>query len=182
MCYVFFFSSRRRHTRCALVTGVQTCALPICKATGGGSAILPTPAIGGVGLLADYRKMATLGFKAADETILVIGETRGHLGQSIWLREIAGQEDGPPPPVDLAGERRNGDFVRSLIADGKVSAVHDCADGGLLVAVTEMALAGNIGAILEPDAGIALHAWAFGRSEEHTSELQSLMRISYAVF
>src|SRR3546814_2262237 len=95
------------------------------KATGGGSAILPTPAIGGVGLLADYRKMATLGFKAADETILVIGETRGHLGQSIWLREIAGQEDGPPPPVDLAGERRNGDFVRSLIADGKVSAVHD---------------------------------------------------------
>src|SRR3546814_4869560 len=115
--------------------------------------------------------MATLGFKAADETILVIGETRGHLGQSIWLREIAGQEDGPPPPVDLAGERRNGDFVRSLIADGKVSAVHDCADGGLLVAVTEMALAGNIGAILEPDA----------RSEEHTSELQSLMRISYAV-
>src|SRR3546814_17456085 len=99
--------------------------------------------------------MATLGFKAADETILVIGETRGHLGQSIWLREIAGQEDGPPPPVDMAGERRNGDFVRSLIADGKVSAVHDCADGDLLVAVPEMALAGNIGAILGP-----------GRSEE----------------
>ena len=135
------------------------------KATGGGSAILPTPAIGGVGLLADYGKMATLAFKAADETILVIGETKGHLGQSIWLREIAGQEDGPPPPVDLAGERRNGDFVRGLIADGKVSAVHDCADGGLLVAVTEMALAGNIGAILEPDAGIPLHAWAFGEDQ-----------------
>src|SRR3546814_12870308 len=89
----------------------------------------------------------------------------GHLGQSILLREIAGQEDGPPPPVDLAGERRNGDFVRSLIADGKVSAVHDCADGGLLVAVTEKALAGNIGAILEPDAGVALHAWAFGEEQ-----------------
>src|SRR3546814_16514303 len=103
--------------------------------------------------------MATLGFKAADETILVIGETRGHLGQSIWLREIAGQEDGPPPPVDLAGERRNGDFVRSMIADAQVTAVHDCADGGMLVAVTALGFAGNIGESIETAAGI-------GRMEE----------------
>src|SRR3546814_2260005 len=108
-----------------------------------GTGILPTPAIGGVGLLADYEQMATVALKAADETILVIGETHGHLGQSIWLREIAGREEGPPPHVDLAAERRNGDFVRELILGGKVSAVHDCSDGGLLVAVAEMALAGD---------------------------------------
>ena len=130
-----------------------------------GTGILPTPAIGGVGLLADYTRMATLAFKAADETIIVIGETRGHLGQSIWLREVAGAEDGPPPPVDLAAERRNGDFVRGLIAARQVSAVHDCADGGLLVAVAEMALAGVVGAILEPEAGLPLHAWAFGEDQ-----------------
>ena len=130
-----------------------------------GTGILPTPAIGGVGLLADYEKMATVAFKAADETILLIGDTKGHLGQSIWLREIADAEDGPPPPVDLAAERRNGDFVRGLIAGGKVSAVHDCADGGMLVAVAEMALAGNIGATLEPDSALPLHAWAYGEDQ-----------------
>src|SRR3546814_16725020 len=84
-----------------------------------GTGILPTPAIGGVGLLADYEQMATVALKAADETILVIGETHGHLGQSIWLREIAGREEGPPPPVDLAAARRNGDFVREILLAGK---------------------------------------------------------------
>jgi len=132
---------------------------------GSGSAILPTPAIGGIGLIDDYAKTATLAFKAADETILVIGESHGHLGQSLWLREIAGREEGPPPPVDLAAERRHGDFVRDLIRGGKVSAVHDCSDGGLLVAVGEMALASGIGAILTADAGVPLHAWAFGEDQ-----------------
>src|SRR3546814_8280871 len=69
-----------------------------------GVGILPTPAIGGVGLLKDYDKMATIGFKAEDEAIYVIGEGKGHLRQSIWLREVAGREDGPPPPVHLAAE------------------------------------------------------------------------------
>ncbi|MFX8393380.1 AIR synthase-related protein, partial [Acinetobacter baumannii] len=79
--------------------------------------------------------------KAAGEAIFVIGQSNGHLGQSLWLREIHGREDGTPPPVDLAAERRHGEFVRELIADGKVSAVHDVSDGGLLVALAEMALA-----------------------------------------
>ncbi len=69
--------------------------------------------------------------------------TAGWLGQSLWLREIAGREEGPPPPVDLAAERRNGDFVRALILDGTVRACHDLSDGGLLVAVAEMAMAGR---------------------------------------
>src|SRR5271170_6987463 len=83
-----------------------------------GRAILPTPSIGGVGLLADFTGSATLAFKAPGETILLIGETRGALGQSLYLRDICGREEGAPPPVDLAAEKRNGDFVRALIGEG----------------------------------------------------------------
>ena len=115
------------------------------KATGGGSAILPTPAIGGVGLMDDYAKMATIGFKAEGEMIVLLCHGQGHLGQSLWLRELHGREAGAPPLVDLAKERATGELVRGLIADGLVSAVHDCADGGAAVAMAEMALAGNIG-------------------------------------
>ena len=131
---------------------------------GSGSAILPTPAIGGIGLLADIDTMATIAFKAADEHIVLIGEIGehgGHLGQSLWLRYVAGRQDGPPPPVDLELEKRNGDFVRSLIQAGEVTAVHDISDGGLLVAVAEMALAGGIGADIEQLG----HAAAFGEDQ-----------------
>jgi len=126
-----------------------------------GSAILPTPAIGGIGLLADIDAMATIAFKASGEQIVLIGETGGHLGQSLWLRYVAGREDGPPPPVDLELEKRNGDFVRELIHNGEVSAVHDVADGGLLVAIAEMALASGIGAEIET----LDHAQAFGEDQ-----------------
>jgi len=120
------------------------------KATGGGSAILPTPAIGGVGLLDDVAKMATIAFKAEGEILAVIGPNYPELGQSLWLREIHGREDGDPPFVDLADEKLNGSIVRQLITDGAVTAVHDISDGGLLVAVAEMALAAGIGAELSP--------------------------------
>jgi phosphoribosylformylglycinamidine synthase len=119
------------------------------KATGGGSAILPTPAIGGVGLLADWSTSATIALKAAGEDILLIGGTTGHLGQSLYLREILGREAGAPPTVDLAAERQAGELIRRLILEGRVTAVHDVSDGGLLVAATEMALAGGIGAELD---------------------------------
>jgi phosphoribosylformylglycinamidine synthase len=128
---------------------------------GSGSAILPTPAIGGIGLLADIDAMATIAFKAEGEHIVLIGEDGSHLGQSLWLRYVAGREEGPPPPVDLELEKRNGDFVRELIADGKVSAVHDLSDGGLLVAIAEMALAGNVGAKLDE----LDHVRAFGEDQ-----------------
>ncbi|NOU03411.1 MAG: phosphoribosylformylglycinamidine synthase subunit PurL, partial [Novosphingobium sp.] len=117
------------------------------KATGGGSAILPTPAIGGVGLLDDHEKMATIGFKSGhvSQGIWVVGGFGTHLGQSLWLREIHGLEDGPPPPVDLELELAAAQLVRESITNGWVTAVHDCSDGGLLVAICEMALAGNVG-------------------------------------
>jgi phosphoribosylformylglycinamidine synthase len=117
---------------------------------GTGSAILPTPAIGGVGLLSDWRRSATIAIKAEGELLFILGgQGWGHLGQSLWLREIHGREDGPPPPVDLEAERRTGEFVRGAIRDGLVTAVHDIADGGVLVAAAEMALAGDIGFRIE---------------------------------
>ena len=134
------------------------------RATGTGTAILPTPAIGGVGLMADWEKSATIGFKAAGEAIYLVGKRAGHLGQSLWLREVHGREDGTPPIVDLDAERRTGEAVRELIADGVATAVHDVSDGGLLVTLAEMALAGGIGVVL--DAGIADDAAAaFGEDQ-----------------
>ena len=111
-----------------------------------GEAILPTPAIGAVGLLKNVNRMATIAFKREGDAIILIGETRGHLGQSIYLREIEGREEGAAPPVDLAAERKNGDFVRTLIELGRADTVHDLSDGGLLVALAEMSIASRIGA------------------------------------
>ena len=131
-----------------------------------GKAILPTPSIGGVGVIADFRKSASLAFKKEGEAILVVGETTGWLGQSIWLREICAREEGAPPPVDLIEERENGEFVRSLILDGAATAAHDLSDGGLLVALAEMAMASGIGAKLDaaPD-DVPAHAYWFGEDQ-----------------
>jgi phosphoribosylformylglycinamidine synthase subunit PurL len=137
-----------------------------------GQGILPTPAIGGVGVIGDLARMATIAFKAAGEAIVLVGaatgaEGGGHLGCSLYLREILGREDGPPPPVDLAAERRNGDFVRGLIVAGRVTACHDVSDGGLLVTVAEMAMAGGIGAALALPAAQAAppSGWLFGEDQ-----------------
>ncbi|MBY0252840.1 MAG: phosphoribosylformylglycinamidine synthase II, partial [Methylobacterium organophilum] len=98
--------------------------------------------------------------------LVLVGETRGWLGQSLWLREITGREDGAPPPVDLAAERRTGDFVRARILAGAVRACHDCADGGLLVTVAEMAMASGTGAtLLAPPAAVPAHAFWFGEDQ-----------------
>ncbi len=130
-----------------------------------GQGIPPTPVIGGVGLIADISRMAGIALRGEGHTLILIGRTDGHLGASLYLREIAGSEDGPPPPIDLAAERRNGDFVRGLIERGLVTACHDLSDGGLLVAIAEMALAGNIGATLDLPAGALPHAWLFGEDQ-----------------
>ncbi|TPG46356.1 phosphoribosylformylglycinamidine synthase subunit PurL [Roseomonas nepalensis] len=128
-------------------------------------AILPTPAIGGVGVIEDARQAVGLA-PASGQEIVLLGETRGHLGQSLWLREIAGREEGAPPPVDLAAERRHGDFVRERILAGSVTACHDLADGGLLVALAEMALAANLGLNLaNTPQGIPAHAFWFGEDQ-----------------
>jgi phosphoribosylformylglycinamidine synthase subunit PurL len=113
-----------------------------------GKGIMPTPTIGGVGLLADWRRMTRAAFSAEGERILLFGAPPAwgaHLGQSVYLRDIHQRRDGTPPPVDLDHERRVGDFVRSLIEQGIATAVHDVSDGGLAVALAEMAVASGIG-------------------------------------
>jgi phosphoribosylformylglycinamidine synthase len=117
-----------------------------------GSAIWPAPVIGGVGLIADAAKAVDLALRHDGDALILIGETPsssgGHLGASLYLREIEGREDGSPPPVDLVAERRHGEFVRTQIEAGHVAACHDVADGGLLVAIAEMAMAGGKGVAL----------------------------------
>ena len=114
-----------------------------------GQAILPTPAIGGVGLIDDITKLVGSAFQAEGEGIILIGDTKGHLGQSLYLREITGREEGSSPTVDLAVERRNGDFVRGHILGSSISACHDVSDGGLLVALAEMAMPFGVGMTLD---------------------------------
>jgi phosphoribosylformylglycinamidine synthase subunit PurL len=80
----------------------------------------------------------------------LLGSHGSHLGQSIYLREVLGREEGAPPPVDLAKEKLHGDFVRNLINHSQVTGVHDVSDGGLVAAVIEMALASGLGANLDP--------------------------------
>ncbi|MBZ9937572.1 phosphoribosylformylglycinamidine synthase subunit PurL [Mesorhizobium sp. BR1-1-16] len=130
-----------------------------------GVGILPTPAIGGVGLLPDLSVMATVAFKQDGDAILLIGKAGSHLGQSIYLREILGREEGAPPPVDLTEERKVGDFVRSLIRAANVTACHDISDGGLAVALAEMAMAGRRGAAIRLPATDARHAYLFGEDQ-----------------
>jgi len=125
-----------------------------------GQAILPTPAIGGVGLIEDLDRTATLSFKAEGDVILLVGGHGAHLGQSMYLREIHGREAGTAPTVDLDRERRHGDFVRGLIRAGRVTACHDISDGGLGAALAEMAIAGDLGASVSVpgEAHVALFA------------------------
>jgi phosphoribosylformylglycinamidine synthase len=131
-----------------------------------GRGILPTPTIGGVGVLDDLSKSASLAFKNEGEEILVVGETKGWLGQSSFLATVLGREEGAPPPVDLAVEKRNGDFVRGLIGSGFATAVHDLSDGGLLVALTEMAMASDIGVTLAASpVGLPPHSFWFGEDQ-----------------
>jgi phosphoribosylformylglycinamidine synthase len=117
-------------------------------------------------VLADFTKAVTLAFKSDGEAILLIGETQGWLGQSLYLRDVCGREEGAPPPCDLVEERENGEVVRALIGEGLVTAAHDVSDGGLLIALAEMAIASGLGAVLEAaPADTAPHAFWFGEDQ-----------------
>jgi phosphoribosylformylglycinamidine synthase subunit PurL len=136
-----------------------------------GRPILPTPTIGAVGVIEDIAHAVGSRLTQAGLAIILIGETEGWLGQSLYLRELCGREDGAPPPVDLAAERRNGDFVRGQIAAGRVDACHDLSDGGLLVGLAEMCIAGGTGVMLKQPAGTAVPSHAFFYGEDQARYL-----------
>jgi len=130
-----------------------------------GAAIPPTPAIGGVGLIDDLSQTATYrGMKTGDH-ILLIGATKGWLGASLYLRELHKREEGAPPPVDLALERKTAEFIRSQIKAKRVNACHDLSDGGLLVAAAELSMANNLGLTLDGAKAIPAHAFWFGEDQ-----------------
>ena len=131
-----------------------------------GKAILPTPVIGAIGVIDDLSQMVTLGFSKENEKIILVGDTNGHLGASLWLREIAGLELGPPPPVNLLSELKNGDFVRSLIREKVITSCHDLSGGGLIAALAAMALSGNIGCNIPlPNDIDHVTPWLFGEDQ-----------------
>jgi len=130
-----------------------------------GAAIPPTPVVGAVGLIAEGARHADFSSMKAGDALVLVGETRGELGASLYLRELLGREDGAPPPVDLAAERHNGDFVRSLIRSGAAGAVHDLSDGGLAAAAAEMAMASRVGLSLALPEDLAPHAFLFGEDQ-----------------
>ena len=130
-----------------------------------GAAIPPTPTVGGVGILQDYAKRADFASMQQGDVLVLVGTTAGELGASMYLREVLGREDGAPPPVDLAVERRTGDMIRALILAGDLRTVHDLSDGGLIAAAAEMALASNVGLALNYQTDIPDHAAFFGEDQ-----------------
>lgn len=129
-----------------------------------GRAILPTPTIGAVGLLESLDEIVRMA-PGPDQALILIGETRGHLGRSVYARELFGAADGPPPPVDLAAERAAGELVRALHGRGLITAAHDLSDGGLAVAAAEMAFAGDTGLVLDAPEGVSPAGWFFGEDQ-----------------
>ena len=134
-----------------------------------GSAILPCPVIGMVGTIADIGTAIGMAPATGGLSLLVIGQEGtaddGWLGVSLYARNLAGDPEAAPPPVDLEAERRHGLFVQQQIAEGLITAAHDISDGGLAVAVAEMCIAGRIGALIDLPVAGNLHGWAFGEDQ-----------------
>ena len=112
--------------------------------------IKPTPVIGGVGLIKDYKNMLTMNLKKNDNLILVVGKTEGHLDQSIFAREILSEKKGPPPEINLFNEKNNGQTILKMSKDKLIESCHDISLGGILVALSKMCIKSNMGVKLNP--------------------------------
>ena len=111
--------------------------------------IKPTPSIGGIGLIKDYKKMVTMDFKEVNNLVMIIGKTDGHIDQSLLARIILNEKNGPPPEVNLFNEKNNGECLLNLIEKGYIKSAHDVSLGGLLTAISKMCIKGNKGIKLE---------------------------------
>ena len=107
--------------------------------------IKPTPTIGGVGLIKDYKKMITMDFKEIDNIVLVIGKTEGHIDQSLLSRIILNENNGPPPEVNLFNEKNNGLTLLNLIEKNFIKSAHDVSLGGIITAISKMCIKGEKG-------------------------------------
>ncbi len=107
--------------------------------------IKPTPAIGGIGLIKNYKNMITMEFKEVDNLVLVIGKTEGHIDQSLFARTILNDKNGPPPEVNLFNEKNNGETLLKLIDNNLIKSAHDVSLGGIITAVAKMCIKGKKG-------------------------------------
>ena len=128
-----------------------------------GEGIYPTPAIGGVGLIKDITKAKTIAFKQSDSLVFVIGETKGHLGNSQFLSIIQNKELGSTPIINLDNELKNGKFTLELINQNLALSTHDIGEGGLLIAAAEMSLSSNIGISINSER--KNHEYFFGEDQ-----------------
>tara|TARA_Y100001970_G_scaffold250772_2_gene322903 strand:+ start:925 stop:3117 length:2193 start_codon:yes stop_codon:yes gene_type:complete len=111
--------------------------------------IKPTPSIGGVGLLKNYKKMITMDFKEVNNPVLVLGKTEGHIDQSLFARTILDEKNGPPPEINLFNEKNNGETLLQLIEKDLVKTAHDVSLGGIITALSKMCIKGNKGIQIE---------------------------------
>ena len=107
--------------------------------------IKPTPSIGGVGLIKNYKKMVTMDLKKVDNLVIVIGKTEGHLDQSIFARSILSEKKGPPPEINLFNQKNNGETILKLIEGRLIESAHDISLGGIIIALARMCIKGNKG-------------------------------------
>ena len=112
--------------------------------------IKPTPSIGGVGILHNYKNMITMNLKKEDNLLLGIGKTEGHLNQSIFSRVVLLEKKGPPPEINLFNEKNNGETILKLADDNLIISCHDISIGGILIALSKMCIRGNKGVKINP--------------------------------
>ena len=107
--------------------------------------IKPTPTIGGVGLIKNYKNMVTMSLKDIGNQVLLIGKTEGHIDQSLFARVILDEKKGPPPEVNLFNEKNNGETLLNLIEKNYIKSAHDVSLGGIITAISKMCIKGNKG-------------------------------------
>ena len=128
--------------------------------------IKPTPAIGGVGLIKDYKKMVTMNLKQTDNILLVVGKTEGDLNQSLFSRDILNEKNGPPPEINLFNEKNNGETILKLIDKKLIKSSHDVSLGGIIIALSKMCIKGKKGATLKkPNYLINEFEYLFGEDQ-----------------
>jgi phosphoribosylformylglycinamidine synthase len=154
----------------------------------GESPIYPTPVIGMVGLIEDYGKRLGAGFRSEGDFVLLIGSSHDDLGGSEYLKVEHGLVAGRPPSLDLAREKAVNQLILTAAQNGYLRSAHDCAEGGMLVALAEACLLGGMGVrcpAVRPEPPLRMDSAFFGESQSRyivsvpsraMPELQSLAR------
>ena len=131
-----------------------------------GIGINPTPVIGGVGLIKNINQTSNHKFKGAGNLVYIIGDTTGHLGQSILCYDILNLKKGEPPSLELEKEIKHGKFIIEVIKQNLIQSSHDVSSGGIILSILEMCIPSKIGINLNIDKlGFQLIKYLFGEDQ-----------------